>query len=359
MPHTSSFLNSPVDTLISPSPAQSPQIHASLHLVDSTEASSPRISKARKLVLLVLFCIAQFLDIFNISALFSAIPTLRNDLGFDESGATWLTSAYQLTFASFLLISGKIVDVYDPSKLTRIFFKLGRLAWLMFLSEKSFIAGIAVLGLISLGAGFLDAQIPLIVLRALEGLAAAQTVPSALTLLVNVFSEPDEQALAIGVFGEPLPTVSVLQFTSLNISAEPPHCPVLGLIIGAIFVQYASWRWVFWFVTLIALPVAGLCAWLVPPQVLTENRIQPSKEKIRRLDIFGVSLLTVALILFIFAITSGSTAGWKSVMVLAPLIISVLMVAAFFVHEIRIPERYAAMLVPPLLSMMVEADVRT
>jgi MFS family permease len=133
----------------------------------------------------------------------------------------------------------------------------------------------------------------------------------------------------------------------------------LGLIIGAIFVQYASWRWVFWFVTLIAMPVAGLCAWLVPPQVLTENRIQPSKEKIRRLDIFGVSLLTVALILFIFAITSGSTAGWKRVMVLAPLIISVLMVAAFFIYETRIPEQYAAMFVPPFLSMMVEADLPT
>jgi hypothetical protein len=80
------------------------------------DPSSPRLSSARKLALLALFCLAQFLDVFNNSALFSAIPTLRRDLGFDESGATWLISAYQLTFASFLLIAGKIADVYDPSR---------------------------------------------------------------------------------------------------------------------------------------------------------------------------------------------------------------------------------------------------
>jgi hypothetical protein len=84
-------------------------------------SSSPRLPAARKLALLALFCLAQFLDVFNNSALFSAIPTLRRELGFDESGATWLISAYQLTFASFLLIAGKIADVYDPSRRLRTF----------------------------------------------------------------------------------------------------------------------------------------------------------------------------------------------------------------------------------------------
>jgi MFS family permease len=88
---------------------------------DITEASSPQISKARKLTLLALFCLAQFLDVFNNSALFAAIPTLRRKLGFDEGGATWLISAYQLTFASFLLIAGKIADVYNPSTLFQLF----------------------------------------------------------------------------------------------------------------------------------------------------------------------------------------------------------------------------------------------
>jgi MFS family permease len=193
MPRTPGYPLSPADTLVSLPPAQPPKL-------SPAEASSPRISRARKLVLLALFCLAQFLDVFNNSALFSAIPTLRNDLGFDESGATWLISAYQLTFASFLLIAGKIADVYDPSTFSPT---ISRSDWQCSCPhlEKSFVAGVTVLGFISLGAGFLNAQIPLIVLRALGGLAAAQTIPSALTLLVNVFPDPDEQALAIGIFG--------------------------------------------------------------------------------------------------------------------------------------------------------------
>jgi hypothetical protein len=79
---------------------------------------TPQLTQARKYALLALFCLAQFLDVFNNSALFAAIPTLRAELGFDESGVTWLISAYQLTFASFLLMAGKISDVYNPSKHT-------------------------------------------------------------------------------------------------------------------------------------------------------------------------------------------------------------------------------------------------
>jgi hypothetical protein len=117
--YTPGFPLSRAETLVSLPPTQSPKVSIPPLPATVTEAPTPRLSKARKLILLALFCIAQFLDVFNNSALFSAIPTLRNDLGFDESGATWLISAYQLTFASFLLIAGKIADVYDPSKLSK------------------------------------------------------------------------------------------------------------------------------------------------------------------------------------------------------------------------------------------------
>jgi hypothetical protein len=102
---------------------------------------------------------------------------------------------------------------------------------------------------------------------------------------------------------------------------------------------------VFWFAAALALPLAGLCALLVPHQTRTEDRAQPAREKLRRLDLGGVAILTAALVLFIFAITSGSTAGWKSAMVLAPLVISVVAIGAFFVYETQIPEEYAAMFV--------------
>ena len=119
---------------------------------------------------------------------------------------------------------------------------------------------------------------------------------------------------------------------------------VLGLIIGAIFVQYANWSWVFWFVAIVAALITVMCIILVPPQ---EPKVRPASAGPRwhSLDLVGVSILTAALILFIFAITSGSTDGWTSAGVLAPLFISVLMVAAFFWYETRIPPEKAA--VPP------------
>lgn len=63
------------------------------------------LSPARKIVLLFLFCFSQFLDTFNTSALFSAIPVIATSTGLNDSQSVWLTSAYQLSFAAFLLIA--------------------------------------------------------------------------------------------------------------------------------------------------------------------------------------------------------------------------------------------------------------
>ncbi|OJA20772.1 hypothetical protein AZE42_12811 [Rhizopogon vesiculosus] len=104
----------------------------------------------RKLVLLVLFCLAQFLDVFNASALFAALPALDISMNMTESQSTWMFSAFQLTFASFLLISGRICDIYDPKNV--------------------FIGGIGGLGVISLCTGFVDNKVLMIICRAIIGI---------------------------------------------------------------------------------------------------------------------------------------------------------------------------------------------
>ena len=70
-------------------------------LVDVTVV---RLSNARRYTLLITFCLAQFLDAFINAALFSAMPSLIDSLGFTESETTWVMSAFQLTSASFLLV---------------------------------------------------------------------------------------------------------------------------------------------------------------------------------------------------------------------------------------------------------------
>jgi len=192
----------------------------------------------------------------------------------------------------------------------------------------AFTGGVAALGVISVGAGFAKDKIVIIVLRALSGIAAAMTIPSALALLVNVFVEPNEQARALGLFG----------------GCGARSCSVLGLIIGGIFVQFASWSWVFWFVAIVAAFVTGMCLLFVPSQE-PKVRLASAGPRWRSLDLVGVSILTAALILFIFAITSGSADGWATAAVLVPLVVSILMVVAFFWYETRIPPETAA--VPP------------
>ncbi|KAH8105285.1 MFS general substrate transporter [Cristinia sonorae] len=267
------------------------------------------ISVARKYTLLVIFCLAQFTDAANGSSLFPALPILEETFDITPSESAWIISAFGLTFASFLLISGKISDVYNP--------------------KYAFIIGFAVLGIFSLIAGFMKDKIALIVIRALCGIAASLTIPSSLTLIVNLFPDPSQQARAIGMFG---------------------GCGALGnisgIFLGAIFVQFASWRWVFWFVSLIAIPVAAVCIFLIPnPRPDPRSSVPTGYAKWRSLDLVGVGILTAALILFIYAITSGSNGGWGTAGILVPLIISVLMIVAFFVWETKIPVSIAA--VPP------------
>jgi MFS family permease len=155
-------------------------------------------------------------------------------------------------------------------------------------------------------------------------LVGALTIPSSLSLIVHIFPEPSEQARALNVFG-----------------GAGAIGNILGLLIGAFFVQWASWRWVFWFVGIIAIPIAINCLFLIPQVSAKEVR----QDRLKSLDLPGVSILTSGIVLFIFAVTSSSSSGWGSARVIAPLIISVFIVVAFLFWERAIPENRAAMCV--------------
>ncbi|KAG8684142.1 hypothetical protein FRC11_012555 [Ceratobasidium sp. 423] len=258
----------------------------------------------RKYALLAVFCLSQFLDTMNTAAIFPAIPAISHAVGLTENDSVWLFAAYQATFASFLLISGRISDVYSPKPV--------------------FILGVAFFGFISLGGGFINDKIPLLVLRALQGIGASLTIPSSLNLIVQLFPDPQEQSRAIGLFG-----------------AMGAIGNVLGTIVGAILVEYISWRWIFWFIALIAVPISIICIFLIPKTARNEEN------KKSTFDFVGVFLLTVAVILFVYALTTGSVKGWRAAGVLAPLFVSVSLAVVFFLWETRIEENSAAL--PPKL----------
>ncbi|KAH8829092.1 MFS general substrate transporter [Flagelloscypha sp. PMI_526] len=311
---TTSIPLSTADTLVDDrAPNQVPKLSKTEHDTelsssassDATQAESTKqLSSFQKSVLLAVFCLAQFLDYFNATSLLAAIPTLTTVLQMEPSETTWVLSAFQLTFAAFLLVSGKMSDVFSAK-------------W-------AFIAGVTALGLLCLVTGFMDNKIAFFVLRALTGISGSMTIPSALTLIVRIFPEPGEQGRAITLFG-----------LTASIGG------VSGLTIGALFTQFVSWRWVFWISTIIAAPTSIIGVMMIPKQYVAGSDLKIGA-RIKNMDLPGVGVLTVSIILFILALTESSTSGWSSAIVIAPLIISIALIAGFFVYERLIPQERAA-----------------
>ncbi|KAG2355276.1 major facilitator superfamily domain-containing protein [Suillus spraguei] len=215
------------------------------------------------------------------SALLSAIPALEASMGMTEIQSTWVFSGFRLTFSSFLLISGRLSDVYNPKTV--------------------FIGGVSTLGILSLCAGFVYTTVPILVLRAITGIASAMTIPSALKLLVKW---------------------AVLWSVQCSFNG----CLTIG----------SSGLW----------HSRLICIFMIPSQIgETAGSRKPKGAKWKSLDLVGVGVLTVSFILLIFAVTSGSTDGWKSPVVLILLIISIIMIAGFLYWETLLPADRAA--IPP------------
>ncbi|KAF8583734.1 MFS general substrate transporter [Ramaria rubella] len=267
-----------------------------------------QVSSASKAILVVIFCFSNFLDAFNNSALFAAIPSISVQLNISNGESVWMLSAYQLTFAALLLTSGRLSDLYNPKWVYSI--------------------GMIFMASCGLGAGFIRSQVPLITLRALMGIGAALNIPAAMALIVRLFPDPGSQTKALSGFG-----------------AAAGLGNIFGLIIGALFTTFVSWPWIFYFSSIVAYCL-GIIAFIILPTKAIGHEVNLSwEDRLKRLDVVGVTTLCAALLLFVFAVTSGSTDGWGTGRVIAPLIISILLVPAFLLWEARLPTVLAA--VPP------------
>lgn len=134
----------------------------------------------RWLALLVL-CLGSLMIVLDTTIVNVALPSIRDDLGFSESTLAWVVNAYILTFGGFLLLGGRLGDLFGHRKL--------------------FLMGIVLFTLASLGCGIANTQTLLVVARALQGFGGAIVAAVALSLVMNLFVEPAERAKAMGVYG--------------------------------------------------------------------------------------------------------------------------------------------------------------
>lgn len=270
-----------VPTLSKPQPDRQP------------EAASDR---SRWLALYVL-CLGDLMIVLDQSIVNVALPSIRTDLGFSQASLAWVVNAYLLTLGGFLLLSGRLGDLFGAR---RVF--LGGVV--------SFTVASAVCGLAPT-AGFL------VVGRAVQGLAGAAVGAVALALIMGLFSEPAERAKAMGFFG----------FVMSGGGA-------VGVLLGGVLTGLLSWHWIF----LVNLPVGAAVA-VATLRVLPDDDVEPGST---RLDVPGAVLVTVSLMAAVYAVVGGNERGWSSGATVGLLAASAALLAAFVVRE----SRAAAPLVP-------------
>ncbi len=246
--------------------------------------------RTRWLALLVL-CFGDLMIVLDSTIVNVALPSIREDLGFSETSLAWVVNAYLLTFGGFLLLSGRLGDLYGHRRL--------------------FLAGIALFTVASLACGLANSQELLIGARAVQGLGGAVVSAVALSLIMNMFTEDGERAKAMGVIG----------FVAAGGGS-------IGVLLGGVLTDALAWHWIF----LVNLPVGVVVLWL-SVVLLPGGGGQPQTG---RLDLAGAVTVTLSLMLAVYAIVNGNDAGWTSGRTLALLGAAVALMALFLAIEARV-----------------------
>jgi EmrB/QacA subfamily drug resistance transporter len=239
---------------------------------------------------LLLLCGIAFLDFVDGSITNVALPSIRHALHFSVDGLTWIPSGYLVTYGGFMLLGGRLADL------------LGR--------RRVLVTGIVVIGVSSLVGGFAQTTGVLVGARLAQGLGAALTLPTALSVLTTKFAEGKDRNTALGAWG-----------------GTGGLASAFGVLLGGVLVEGAGWRWVM-FVN----PIA--CAILLVPIF----RLIDGERERRRLvnfDVPGAALVTGGMLLLIYALVRAPIEGWGSTRTIGELAAAVVLLALFVVNELR------------------------
>jgi EmrB/QacA subfamily drug resistance transporter len=234
--------------------------------------------------------IAQLMIVLDASVVIVALPSAQHALHISIANRQWVMSAYTLVFGSLLLLGGRIADY------------LGR--------RRVFIFGLLGFGAASALAGLAQNSAMLFGARALQGGFAAVMAPAALSLLTVTFTEAHERARAFGVYG-----------------AIAGSGAAIGLVLGGVLTQYASWRWTL----LINTPIAVIAA-VMASRVIRESRVEVRHSY----DLPGAVTSTGGLFLLVYGFTMVASHGWGATLTVSLLASAVVLLSAFVVIEMRV-----------------------
>lgn len=257
-----------------------------------SHATRPARLSGRSRLILVVLCAAQFMVALDFSVLNVALPALGTDLGLSTAQLQWAITAFALPSGGFLLLFGRIGDLYGRRRL--------------------FLAGLVVFGAASLLATLAWNPAAFLAGRSLQGLGAAAIVPTGMSLLTTTFREGPERDRALGISG----TLLSLGFT-------------VGMVAGGVLTDTLGWRST---MGLLALASVGVLA--LAPKALAESRT-PQRP---RLDVPGAVSVTGGLLALIYALSTAAQDGFGHPDVLLTLVLGVALLVTFAVVESRAAE---------------------
>ncbi|WP_249522694.1 MFS transporter [Modestobacter marinus] len=258
----------------------------------------------RRWLALAVIAVAQLMVVLDASIVNIALPDAGIDLGITAANIQWVVTAYTLAFGGLLLLGGRVADF------------IGR--------KRAFLIGLAGFAGASALGGLAPNQELLFAARALQGGFAALLAPAALSLLAVTFTDPKERARAFGVFG-----------------AISGGGAAIGLILGGVLTEYASWRWTLGVNVPIALVTAVFAIGLI-----TESRAEGD----RRYDVPGVLLSTAGLVSLVYGFSKAAEegVGWTDPVTLGLLAAAAVLLVSFVLYERRASH--------PLLPLRVVLD---
>ncbi|WP_329172284.1 MFS transporter [Streptomyces sp. NBC_01477] len=250
---------------------------------DTAQASS-----SRKGLALTLIALAQMMVVLDVSVVNVALPSIQGALGFSASNLEWVVNAYALTFGGLLLLGGRIADKYGQ--------------------RRTFMAGAALLTVSSLLGGLAQDQAWLLSARAAQGVSGALIAPAALALLTSTFAEGAERNKAMGVYG-----------------AVSGIGGALGNVLGGVFTDELSWRWVLF----INVPIGAFVL------AAATRAFRESRPAGGRLDLPGALSVTAGMSLVVYGLINAASHSWGSTGTVVPLAVGGALLIAFLLIEAR------------------------
>ncbi|GAA4383365.1 MFS transporter [Tsukamurella soli] len=256
---------------------------------DPPSLAGKAVDPRRRWFALVVLALAQLMVVLDATIVNIALPTAQSDLGFSNDSRQWVVTGYALAFGSLLLLGGRLADFFGRRRL--------------------FIIGLIGFALASALGGFAESLGVLLTARVLQGAFGALLAPAALSLLSVTFTTAKDRGRAFGIF-----------------SSISGGGGAIGLLLGGVLTEYASWRWCL-FVNLVIAAIA-----LIGAAMFLDRDTPATRPK---LDLPGVFTSVLGLVGIVYGLGNTSTHGWTEILTLGPVIAGAALLVAFVIIERR------------------------